>query len=275
VRRITAAVVTVMVALAFGCEGNGSTFDQGTGPLQCQAIQGAQDANNYSNCLSYTNGGGGGSGSGTNSAGLAPAALYRLIRVNGDTLPFNLMPGGVEDSTTTDSVRVINFILDSSYISLNSDSTVTRIDYLNIRDRRSGATNPSTVCAVTPILVADTSSGVFSDSSGQPVIELLAGFQIQNVGWQYNGDTLTATTPYELHDAGCLPTQLITTAYFTYQNVGSPYNNTQRTVPYRGRLHGSAAATPVGAPRIGGAGLGLVGGNNRGGSFVGVVGQQH
>jgi hypothetical protein len=242
--------------------------------LACQTLQGSQNTNNWSNCLSFNGGGGGGGGgSGTNAAGLAPAALYRLLRVNGDSLPYNLMPGGVEDSTSTDSVRVIDFVLDSSYISLNSDSTVTRIDYLYVRDRRSGAVNPTTVCNVTPEYVADSSAGTFSDSSGQPVIELLSGFQIQNVGWQYNGDTLTATTPYELTDSGCTPTQIITSAYFTYENVGSPYNNTQMVVPRR-RLH-TASSSAIGQAGAGSFGLGLVGSDNRRGSFVGVVGQQH
>lgn len=272
-RPITAVVVASATALVFGCEGSGSpTADNGV--LACQALQGSQNVNNWSNCLTFTGSGGGSGGTGTNSAGLAPAALYRLIRVNGDTLPFNLMPGGVEDSTTTDSARVINFILDSSYISLNTDSTVTRIDYLSIRDRRSGATNPSTVCAVTPILVADSSSGVFSDSSGQPEIELLGGFQIQNVGWQYNGDTLTATTPYELHDAGCVPTQIITSAYFTYQNVGTPYNNTQRVAPRKSQgLRAPAAPAPVRQSRVGGPSLSLMRSDDGSGRLVRVIGQ--
>lgn len=272
-RRITAVAVASAAVLLAACEGNGAGNGASTGP-QCTVLQGSQNVNNWSNCQNFLGGGGGGAGGGSGAPGAAPAGLYRLVRVNGDTLPIDLMPGGVEDSTTTDSVRVINFILDSSYISLNTDSTVTRIDYLSIRDRRSGAINPSTVCAVTPVLVADSSSGSFTDSTGQPEITLLNGFQIQNVGWQYNGDTLTATAPYELHDAGCVPTQIVTSAYFTYQNVGSPLNNTQRVRP-RNRLRAASSATPIGQSRVGSAGLSFMRGNDGGGGLLRVVGQQH
>lgn len=271
-RPITAVVVASAAVLLFGCEGSGSPTDNQS-VLQCQALQASQDANNYSNCLSFTGGGGGGSGTGANSAGLAPAALYKLVKVNGAALPVNLMPGGVEDSTTTDSTRVIDFILDSSYISLNTDSSVTRIDYIYVRDRRSGATNPSTICNVTPVFVADTSFGAFSDSSGQPEIELLSGFQIQNVGWQYTGDTLTATTPYELHDSGCLPTQIITSAYFTYQNIGAPLNNALRAAPGYRSSRAAMSTTPIRQSRVGGPGLSFMRSDDGGGRLVRVIGQ--
>src|SRR5579863_8382251 len=101
--------------MVLGCEGNGSSVTSPTG-LGCTVLQGSLNLNNWSNCLSFVGGGGGG-GSGGNTAGLAPAALYRLIKVNGNPLPFDY--NGTEDSVvTTDSTRIVNFVLDSSYISL-------------------------------------------------------------------------------------------------------------------------------------------------------------
>jgi hypothetical protein len=271
VRRITVVAVASAAVLASGCMGDGSQPSSVTG-LACQTLQGSQNVNNWSNCLSFNGGGGGGGGSGTNAAGLAPAALYRLLRVNGQALPFNW--GGSEDSVVTaDSSRVINFILDSSYISLNTDSTVTRIDYNTFRDYRVAQTHPPANFNYSAFSVADTSTGVFSDSSGQPVIELLGGWQVQDVGWEYNGDTLTATAPFDAKDS--LGTQVIGSAYFTYENVGSPYNNTQKVAPRNPHLHAAASTTPIAKPGTGSTGLGVVSSYDRSRGFVGVVGQQH
>jgi hypothetical protein len=273
VRRITAVAVASAAVVASGCFGDGSQPSSVTG-LACQTLQGSENTNNWSNCLSFNGGGGGTGGSGTNAAGEAPAALYRLLRVNGAVLPWNADPGGVEDSVVTaDSTRVENFILDSSYISLNTDSTVTRIDYMTIRDVRIASTHPPANFSRSWFSLADSSAGAFTDSTGQPEIELLSGYQIQNVGWEYNGDTLTATAPFVASDSE--NTQIITSAYFTYENVGSPYNNTQKVVPRNPHLHGASSTTPIGKPGIGSAGLGIVGSDDGRRSLVGVVGQQH
>jgi hypothetical protein len=258
VRRITAVAVASAAVLFAACEGSGSALTDTTGP-QCELYQQATNANNWSNCLAFVGGGG---GSGGNTAGLAPAALYRLIDVNGKPLPFNF--GGTEDSVvTTDSTRVINFLLDSSYISLNTDSTVIEIDYLSIRDERIATTHPPGNFNYVNYHVADTSTGTWSDSTGQPTIELLTGF-VSNIGYQYSGDTLTANYAYNIIDS--TNTDVFGTGYFTYQNIGKSFSN----VVVR---HGSGfeSASPIRETRTNSPSLSLVGSDYRRGRLVRVV----
>jgi hypothetical protein len=232
--------------------------------------QGDQNLNNWSNCLSFLgpNGaGGGGNVGGTN--GGAPRARYRLVRVNGNPLPFNY--GGTEDSVVTvDSTRVINFILDSSIISLNTDSTVVQIDYHNFRDERISIVHPPANWNFQVFAHADTSFGVWSDSTGQPVITLLAGWTIDNIGYQYHGDTLTATQPYYAHDS--VGTAIVGQGYFTYQNVGTPFH---QLIGNRNRNSRVAAKppSPIRESRTGGASLGLMRGHDSRRRLVGVIGQ--
>jgi hypothetical protein len=229
-------------------------------------LQGSQNVNNWSNCQNFL-GGGGGSGGGT--VGLAPAALYRLIRVNGRILPFNF--GGTEDSVvTTDSTRVINFLLDSSIISLNTDSSAVEIDYMSLRDERIAITHPPGNFNYVNYHVADTSTGTWSDSTGQPTILLVTG-KVSNLGYQYNGDTLTANYAYNVIDS--TGTNVFGTGYFTYQNIGKSFTN---RVAQRGTGSWSAgAASPILKARASGPSLSLVGSDYRRGRLVWVVGQQH
>jgi len=259
VRRITAVTVASAAVLFAACEGNGSGLANTTGP-QCTVLQGGQNVNNWSNCQNFL-GGGGGSGGG-NTAGLAPAALYRLIRVNGAVLPFNF--GGTEDSVvTTDSTRVVNFLLDSSYISLNTDSSAIEIDYLSFRDERIATTHPPGNFNYVNYHVADTSTGTWSDSTGQPTIELLTG-QVSNIGYQYSGDTLTANYAYNVIDS--TNTDVFGTGYFTYQNIGKSFSD----VVVR---HGSGfhSASPIRETRTNSPSLSLVGSDYRRGRLVRVV----
>jgi len=258
VRRITAVAVASAAVLFAACEGNGSGLTDATGP-QCELYQQATNANNWANCLAFVGGGG---GSGGNTAGLAPAALYRLITVFGKPLPYNY--GGGEDSVvTTDSTRVINFLLDSSYISLNTDSTVIEIDYLSIRDERIATTHPPANFNYVNYHVADTSTGTWSDSTGQPTIELLTGF-VSNIGYQYSGDTLTANYAYNIIDS--TNTDVFGTGYFTYQNIGKSFSN----VVVR---HGSGfqSSSPIRETRTNSPSLSLVGSDYRRGRLVRVV----
>jgi hypothetical protein len=230
-------------------------------------LQGSQNVNNWSNCQNFV-GGGGGSGGGT-APGLAPAALYRLVKVNGNPLPFNF--GGTEDSVvTTDSTRVINFLLDSSYISLNTDSSATEIDYLSIRDERISTVHPPANFNYVNYHVADTSSGTWSDSTGQPTIELLIG-KVSNIGYQYSGDTLTANYAYNVIDS--VNTNVFGLGYFVYQNVGKSFTN--RVAQRNGGSGAAVAASPILQARPSGPSLGLVGRDYRRGRLVWVVGQQH
>jgi hypothetical protein len=259
VRRITAVTVASAAVLFAACEGSGSGLTNTTG-LQCTILQGEQNVNNWSNCQNFL-GGGGGSGGG-NTAGLAPAALYRLIDVNGKPLPFNF--GGTEDSVvTTDSTRVINFLLDSSYISLNTDSSAIEIDYLSFRDERIATTHPPANFNYVNYHVADTSTGTWSDSTGQPTIELLTGF-VSNIGYQYSGDTLTANYAYNIIDS--TNTDVFGTAYFTYQNIGKSFSN----VVVR-RRSGLESPSPIRETRTNSPSLSLVGRDYRRGRLVRVV----
>jgi hypothetical protein len=267
VRRITAVTVASAAVLLAACEGNGSGNTATTGP-QCTVLQGSQNLNNWSNCQNFLGGGGGGGG---NAAGLAPAALYRLIRVNGKPLPFNFDSGGVEDSVvTTDSTRVINFLLDSSYISLNTDSSAVEIDYLTIRDERIALTHPPANFNKFWRIIADTSTGTWSDSTGQPTILLLTG-KVSNLGYQYHGDTLTANYAYNVIDS--LGTNVFGTGYFVYQNIGKSFSN--RVAQKNGGSWSAAAASPILHARSRGPSLSLVGSDYRRGRLVWVVGQQH
>ena len=265
--RITAVTVASAAVLLIACEGNGSGNGATTGP-QCTVIQGSQNLNNWSNCQGFL-GGGGGSGSGGNKAGLAPAALYRLIRVNGAILPFNF--GGTEDSVvTTDSTRIINFLLDSAYISLNTDSSAMEIDYMSIRDERISTTHPPANFNYLNLHVVDTSTGTWSDSTGQPTIELLSG-NVSNIGYQYSGDTLTANYAYNVIDS--VSTNVFGTGYFTYQNVGKSFTN--RVAQRRIGSGSAGAASAILKARASGPSLSLVGSDYRRGRFVRVIGQQH
>jgi len=261
VRRITAVAVAGAAVLFVACEGNGSALTNTTGP-QCTILQGGQNLNNWSNCQGFL-GGGGGSGGG-NTAGLAPAALYRLITVNGKPLPFNF--GGTEDSVvTTDSTRVINFLLDSSYISLNTDSTAIEIDYLSIRDERIATVHPPANFNYVNYHVTDTSTGTWSDSTGQPTIELLTG-QVSNIGYLYSGDTLTANYAYNVIDS--TNTDVFGTGYFTYQNIGKSFSDV--VVRHGSGFHSSS---PIRETRTSSPSLSLVGSDYRRGRLVRVVRQ--
>lgn len=266
-RRITAITVASAAVLIVACEGSGTANGASTGP-QCTTIQGSQNLNNWSNCQNFL---GGGSGGGGGAAGLAPAALYRLVRVNGSPLPFNFDSGGVEDSVvTTDSTRVKNFLLDSSYISLNTDSTAVEIDYMTIRDERVSTVHPPANFNKLWPLIADTSRGTWSDSTGQPTILLVTG-KVSNLGYQYSGDTLTANYAYNVIDS--VGTNVFGIGYFVYQNVGKSFTN--RVASNGGRSWSASAASPILHARPSRPSLGLVGGNNRGGRLVWIIGQQH
>jgi hypothetical protein len=260
VRRITTGIAAGAAVLSFmACQGSGSSLNP-TGPT-CTILQGDQNLNNWSNCLGFL---GGSSGGGKNTKGLAPAALYRLIRVNGKKLPYNF--GGSEDSVVTvDSTRVINFLLDSSLISLNTDSSAVEIDYISYRDERIAKTHPPGNFNYANYHVADTSVGRWSDSTGQPVIRLITGF-VSNIGYQYNGDTLTANYAYNIIDS--LGTDVFGVGYFVYQNIGKSYHQIVAARPSAPTASAAVRETRTSSP-----GLGLVSSHYRRSRLVRVVGQ--
>jgi len=260
VRRITAVAVASAAVLFAACEGNGSAPTDTTGP-QCELYQQATNANNWSNCLAFVGGGG---GSGGNTPGLAPAALYRLVLVNGKPLPYTYGPTGTEDSVvTTDSTRIIDFVLDSSYISLNTDSSAMEIDYISFHDVRTAPTQPPGNFNLPPTLVADTSTGTWSDSTGQPTILLLTG-KVSNLGYQYSGDTLTGN--YAYNESDIEGTNVPGTAVFKYQNIGKSFSN---VVVHHGS--GFHSASPIRETRTNSPSLSLVGSDYRRGRLVRVV----
>ena len=266
-RWITAVAVASAAVLLAACEGDGSGNGASVGP-QCTVLQGSQNTNNWSNCQNFLGGGGGNGGGGGAPPGAAPAALYRLVSVNNNALPYTF--GGAEDSVvTTDSTRVINFLLDSSYISLNTDSTAVEIDYMTMRDERFSVTvHPPANFNLTPFHVADTSTGTWSDSTGQPVILLLTG-KVSNIGYQYSGDTLSANYAYNVTDS--VGTMVSGIGVFKYQNIGKSFSN--RVAQHHGGSWSAAAASPILHARPSRPGLGLVGGDDRRGRLVWVIRQ--
>lgn len=266
-RQITAIVAAASAAALLGaCEGNGGVPYPTTGP-QCMSYQGSQNTNNWSNCTEFLGGGGGGSGG--LAPGEAPAALYRLVLVNGKALPFDF-GGGKDSLVNVDSTRVIDFLLDSSYISLNTDSTAIEIDYMNITDVRSATVQPPGNFNIRNHFVADTSVGVWSDSTGQPTIELLSG-KVSNIGYLYSGDTLSGNYAYNIIDS--VGTNVPGTAVFKYQNIGKSFTN--RVAQRGGGSWSAGAAAPILHTRPSGPSLSLVGSDYRRGRLVWVIGQQH
>ncbi len=267
-RPITAVVVASAAALIVGCEGSGSPTSADS-TLGCQSLQASQNLNNWSNCLSFTGGGGGGGGGGANSAGAAPAALYRLVKVNGNPLPFTVDSDSV--TVVGDSSRVIHIVLDSSIISLNTDSTVTQIDYFNIRDFRQSHNNvpPNRPINWSAISFPDTSNGIWSDSTGQPIIELLVG-RVNNIGYLYSGDTLTANYPFTYTDTS--NTTVAVLASFTYQNVGSPDHQIVTNRPHVSRAS-SSTSSPIRQSRTGGTGLRFMRSDDGSGRLVRIIRQ--
>ncbi len=101
------------------------------------------------------NSGGGGGGSGS------VVALYALSTIRGSAPPVRLASDSV---STTDSVSVFRAWVDSSLISLNTDTTATEIDYVAIHEQRTGAAIASPF--TDSVVFADTSSGTYIYNAG-------------------------------------------------------------------------------------------------------------
>jgi hypothetical protein len=111
--------------------------------------------------------------------------------------------------------------------------------------------------------VADTSTGTWSESTGQPTIELLTGM-VSNIGYQYSTDTLSGNYAYNIIDS--TGTDVFGTAVFKYLNVGPSFSD---IVVRRGSAFD--ASSPIRETRIGRPSLSLVGSDYRRGRFVRVV----
>jgi hypothetical protein len=179
-------------------------------------------------------------GGGTNSGGGAPyAGTYMLQDVNDSTLPFQLAYDSV---TGLDTMRVFQAWIDSSFISLNDDSTAQEMDYLEIRDVRT-ATDSS---FNREIEFGDTLSGSYTATSTTITVQLTDTISgIVNVTYALGGSgTFSGSVPYELFNTD---NQLAAsgTATYTYAFHGAPINGT--AVPGHTKVFGGRRlAVPFG-----------------------------
>ncbi len=255
-RRITLVAVAVAVGAAAACTTATQDF---TGPA-CTAIQLSQNANNYSNCLNQDslNGSGGGGGGGGSSNGAAPG-LFKLITANGAALPFYLDSDSI---ATNDSTHVKVFALDSSILSLNTDSSVLQYDYYHIRDVRNAFLGPK-FTYIRP-LVVDTSVGAWSVTTGLgELITYGAGSRVSTQQFNFLADSLYGPVDCTFTDSvGTL--DVCSATDFTYKRRGTALQ--QRVLP----LHPAAT---VGHARPSSTSLSGVRGSDRGGRLGGVIGQ--
>lgn len=157
-----------------------------------------------------------GGGSNNTGGGSPYAGTYMLTSVNDSTLPFQLAYDSV---TSTDSMRVFQAWIDSSFISLNSDSSAEEMDYLEIRDVRT-ATDSS---FNREISFGDTLTGSYAVSSTTITVQLTDTISGEvNVVYSIAGSgTFSGSVPYDLFNTD---NQLAAsgTATYTYAYHGPP-----------------------------------------------------
>jgi hypothetical protein len=159
-------------------------------------------------------------GGGNNGGGGSPyAGTYQLTSVNDSGLPFQLAYDSV---TGLDTMRVFQAWIDSSFISLNEDSTAVEMDYLEIRDVRT-ATDSS---FNREISFGDTLSGSYSVASTTITVQLTDTVSGEvNVIYTIAGSgTFSGSVPYVLYNTD---NQLAAsgTATYTYAYHGPPLND--------------------------------------------------
>lgn len=179
---------------------------------------------------------GGGTGG---SSGASFQGTYRLLTVSGQTVPAQLF----YDSTTGAADTIFAATFDSSFISLNSDSSAREIDYLTFRDIRSDS-------AVHRIEIFGDTTGGFYRVSGTSVTLTLndtVGGPHQVIT-QYTGtnNQITALLTYSLYNTGG---GFVTTdtATVVYALSGPPLSD--RVPPHAvSPRTGSASASAIRAP---------------------------
>jgi hypothetical protein len=190
-------------------------------------------------------------GGGTSSGGSPYAGLYTLQDVDDSTLPFQLAYDSV---TGADTMRVFQAWIDSSFISLNDDSTAVEMDYLEIRDVRT-ATDSS---FNREISFGDTLTGSYSVTSTTITVQLTDTISGEvNVTYTIAGSgTFSGAVPYALYNTD---NQLAAsgTATYTFAYSGAPLDDAalpghkkvlqsrRFRVPLERAAVGSVAATRV------------------------------
>lgn len=99
------------------------------------------------------------------SAGGAVAGTYRLMTVNGLAVPSVIVAEAADSVVVTgDSTHIFTTALDSGFIVLHSDTTMTLYNYLTVREERYGPliSSDSEIVIASTVPVADTFAGIYS-----------------------------------------------------------------------------------------------------------------
>lgn len=169
---------------------------------------------------------GGGSGSGGTLAG-----TYRLHTFRGSAPPLIIF----YDSTVGVHDSLFSASFDSSFISLNSDSSVRQLDYLTVRDIRTDSSVNRTV------RFGDTTAGTWS-ASGTTItvtrVDTVGGFHHVITQYAAANSAVTGLITYSLFNTGggFVKTD---TATVVYDLTGAPVR--QLVGPEFGRGSGSSA----------------------------------
>jgi hypothetical protein len=144
--------------------------------------------------LGPTGGGGGGSSGGSATY----AGLYKLQTVNDTVVPDTLAKDSASGTGSIgDTTRVFVAVIDSSIISLNSDSSAQQFDYVSIRDTRTASDSSFN----RSISFGDTLAGVYSVSGTTvtvSIIDTVGGTHSVVTTYAATGTTLTGTVSYEI-----------------------------------------------------------------------------
>ncbi|GEM_PF-3043851 len=182
-------------------------------------------------------GGGGGGTGGGGGGGASYAGTYRLQTINDSTLPFVLAHDSASGiGPKGDTIRVFKASFDSSFISLNSDTTAREIDYLTISDDRTASDSSF---QRDNIAFGDTTAGSYTvrDTTVQLTrTDTVGGAHSVVMTYSGSGGRLQGTVAYSLFNTD---DQLVTSgsAVFVYQRTGPP-------------LHGMGGGSGAAAERI-------------------------
>jgi hypothetical protein len=162
----------------------------------------------------------GGGGSNT-SGGSSYAGTYRLTAVNDSSLPHQLFYDSASGTGSSgDTTRVFQAIMDSSVLSLNTDSTAVEYDYVTIRDDRTADTSFQTG----PIEIGDTTAGTWSVSGSTVIVtrtDTVGGTHSVVTDFTSTSGALTGVELYVLYyTTGGIATS--GQATFTYSYSGAP-----------------------------------------------------
>ena len=150
-----------------------------------------------------------GGGASTGSNGASVAGTYRLTTVNGAALPDTVASDSV--FVANDSTNIVRETLDSGYIVLHSDTSLTEYHYLSVEDKRFGPliASDSSIVTVAPWVIADTLTGNYSyNVATSTIIITLSGTStdsggvvpINSYSGNFTSDTLSGNITYDVSD---------------------------------------------------------------------------